>query len=71
MISPGLPQRSKQFLGGGIFLSHSLGDFLFAEQDLQETELGLDLFIFLIFLLHGGAILFLTDSVGKHKSVGA
>lgn len=49
------------------FLSHGLDDFLFAEQNLEETQLGLDLLVFLIFLLHGGAIFFLTDSVGSRK----
>lgn len=57
-------------LGGGMshVLSHGLCDFLFAEQDLQEAELGLDLLVFLIFLPHGGAILLLTDPDGENKA---
>lgn len=49
------------------FLSHGSGDFLFAEEDLQQAKFGLELFVFLVFLLLRSTILFLADSVGKHK----
>lgn len=51
----------------GCYLSHGFGDFLFAEEDLQQAEFGLQLFVLLVFLLHWRAILFLADSVGKHS----
>lgn len=53
--------------GSFCFLSHGSGDFLFAEEDLQQAKFSLELFVFLVFLLHRSTILFLADSVGKHK----
>lgn len=43
--------------------SRGFGEVLFAEQDLQQPQFSFELFVFLVFLLHGTPILFLADSV--------
>lgn len=50
----------------GAAVSLGLSDVLFAEQHFQEAELSFQLFVLLVLILHGGAVLFLADSV-RHR----
>lgn len=59
---------------GGVFrsfclLSHGFGDVLFAEEDFQQPQFRFELFVLLVFLLHGASILFLADSGTIHRQM--
>lgn len=53
-----------------MLLSHGFSHFLFAEEDLQEAELSLELFVLLVLQLHGRAVFFLADPVTNTSKTG-